>query len=55
MKIKIDIINPRPGSIWDNLTRKLGRAPTNAECRAECIRILHQPFPAPKPTNPAKP
>jgi hypothetical protein len=47
MKIKIDILNPRPGSIWGELARKLGRAPTAAECKAECLRILN--------SNPPKP
>lgn len=45
MKIKIDIINPRPDSIWEKLTRKLGRNPTSAECRAECLRILNSDKP----------
>jgi hypothetical protein len=43
MKIKIDILNPRPGTIWDELTKKLGRTPTAAECKAECLRILNRP------------
>jgi hypothetical protein len=37
MKIKIDILNPRPGSIWDELTKKLSRTPTAAECKAAYV------------------
>jgi hypothetical protein len=47
MKIKIDILNPRPGTIWAELARKLGRAPTAAECKAECLRILNSNHPKP--------
>jgi len=27
-------------TIWEVLQARLGRNPTNAECRAECLRIL---------------
>jgi len=27
-------------TIWDNLVKKLGRDPTNDECRDECHRIM---------------
>ena len=27
-------------TIWEALSAKLGRAPTNAECRTEILRIL---------------
>jgi hypothetical protein len=43
MKIKIEILNSVPGSIWDKLEAKLGRAPTSKECRDECRRIISAP------------
>lgn len=30
----------RKPTIWENLVKKLGRDPTNAECRDECRRII---------------
>lgn len=32
--------NHNPDTIWNRLARKLGREPTNAECREEVFRIL---------------
>lgn len=32
----------RKPTIWENLVRKLGRDPTNAECREECHRIMQE-------------
>lgn len=29
-------------TIWDALSEKLGRAPTGAECRDECQRIIRE-------------
>ena len=29
-------------TIWENLVKKLGRNPTNAECREECWRIMQE-------------
>lgn len=29
-------------TIWQNLVIKLGRNPTNKECRAECLRIIRE-------------
>ena len=30
----------RKPTIWENLCERLGRMPTNAECREECFRIM---------------
>ena len=32
----------RKPTIWENLCKKLGRNPTNAECREECLRIIRE-------------
>lgn len=32
--------NDNPNTIWNTLARKLGREPTNAEAKAEVLRIL---------------
>lgn len=32
----------KPKTIWENLVEKLGRNPTNAECREECFRIMRE-------------
>ena len=32
----------RAPTIFEALTEKLGRAPTNAECREECRRIIRE-------------
>ena len=32
----------RKPTIYDNLAAKLGRNPTNEECKAECFRILNE-------------
>jgi DNA-directed RNA polymerase specialized sigma subunit len=42
VKVSIDVINPRPDSIYAVLKRKLGREPTNNELAAEVRRILSE-------------
>jgi hypothetical protein len=32
----------RKPTIWEALASKLGREPTNAEAKAECLRILEE-------------
>jgi hypothetical protein len=49
LKVTVDVINPRSDSIYSQLAEKLGRAPTNAECREECFRILDR---VPDPRQP---
>lgn len=34
--------NDNPTTIWNTLARKLGREPTNAEAKAEVLRILRE-------------
>ena len=40
MKITIDILNPKPDSIYSTLEKKLGRKPTSQEIKTEIQRIL---------------
>jgi hypothetical protein len=40
MQIIITHHNANPDTIWNRLTAKLGRQPTNAEASAEVRRIL---------------
>lgn len=39
-KTTITVHNAGPHTIWAKLAEKLGRDPTNAECRDECRRIM---------------
>ncbi len=32
----------RRPTIWEELVKKLGRDPTSAECRTECLRIMDE-------------
>ena len=34
--------NDNPSTIWNRLAARLGRAPTNHECRDEIYRILRE-------------
>jgi len=40
MKITVTVTNNNPDTIYNKLAAKLGRAPTNAECKEEIFRIL---------------
>lgn len=40
LRVTFDIINPSKDSIYCILERRLGRKPTNAECREEIFRII---------------
>lgn len=40
MKITIEVVNPRPDSIYSKLEKKLGRKPTTQEIQDEVRRIL---------------
>jgi hypothetical protein len=40
IRVTIDVINPRPDSIYSCLKGKLGREPSHDELTAECKRIL---------------
>lgn len=40
MKITIEVINPKPDSIYSQLEKTLGRKPTNEEIKTEITRIL---------------
>ncbi len=40
VRVTVDVINPRPDSIYEVLKCKLGRTPTNDELRIECQRIM---------------
>lgn len=42
MKITITWHNAHPNTIWGKLAAKLGREPTDAEAKAEVLRILRQ-------------
>lgn len=38
--VTVTVTNNNPSTIYNVLARKLGREPTNAECRDEIHRIL---------------
>ena len=38
--MKITFTNKNPNTIWNKLTEKLGRAPTNEECSEACRAII---------------
>jgi hypothetical protein len=40
MIVTVTFRNDNPNTIWNTLARKLGREPTNAEGKAEVLRIL---------------
>ena len=40
MKITFTVTNNNPDTIWNKLAARLGRDPTNEECRAECHKIM---------------
>lgn len=40
MKLTVTVTNRNPNTIWNKLAAKLGRNPTNEECKAEIHRIL---------------
>lgn len=40
LKVTVTWRNDNPNTIWNVLARKLGREPTNAEAKAEVLRIL---------------
>jgi hypothetical protein len=40
MKITFKITNANPETLWNQLTRKLGRPPTNQECKAAIFAAL---------------
>jgi hypothetical protein len=42
MKITMTWHNDNPNTIWNKLAAKLGREPTNAEAKAEVLRILQE-------------
>ena len=38
--VTFTVLNDNPNTIWNRLAARLGREPTNAEARAEVLRIL---------------
>lgn len=40
VKITFTVHNHNPNTIWNKLAARLGREPTNAEAKAEVLRIL---------------
>lgn len=38
--VTVTVRNDNPNTIWNRLAAKLGREPTNAEAKAEVLRIL---------------
>lgn len=40
VKITFTVRNDNPDTIWNRLAVRLGREPTNAEAKAEVLRIL---------------
>ena len=42
LRVSISFTNDNPDTIWNRLADRLGRAPTNAEARAEVLRILRE-------------
>lgn len=42
MKITVTFTNSNPATIWNQLAAKLGRQPTNAEAKAEVLRIMNE-------------
>lgn len=42
MKVTVTWRNDNPNTIWNVLARKLGREPTNAEAKAEVLRIMSE-------------
>ncbi len=40
MKVTVTFTNDNPATIWNQLAKRLGREPTNAEAAAEVRRIL---------------
>lgn len=40
MKVTVTFTNDNPNTIWNQLAKRLGREPTNAEAAAEVRRIL---------------
>lgn len=47
MRITVTWHNAGPHTIWGRLAARLGREPTNAEAKAEVLRILRgEPAPA---------
>lgn len=42
VKITVTWHNANPNTIWGKLAARLGREPTNAEAKAEVLRILRE-------------
>jgi len=42
MKVTVTWNNDNPNTIWNKLAARLGRDPTNAEAKAEVLRILDE-------------
>lgn len=42
IQINFTVTNDNPDTIWNKLVAKLGRDPTNDECRDEIHRLLEQ-------------
>ncbi len=42
MNITISFHNPNPNTIWNRLKEKLGREPTNEECKERIFEILDE-------------
>ncbi|WP_274533370.1 MULTISPECIES: hypothetical protein [unclassified Rhizobium] len=40
IQINVTVTNNNPGTIYNRLKARLGREPTNQECKAEIFRIL---------------
>jgi N-glycosylase/DNA lyase len=40
MKITLTVTNNNPQTLWNRLTRQLGRPPTNQECKAAIFAAL---------------
>ncbi len=40
VEITVTVVNNNTDTIWNKLAARLGREPTNAEAKAEVIRIL---------------
>lgn len=41
-RVTVMFANKNPDTIWNRLAAKLGREPTNAEAKAEVLRILDE-------------
>ena len=42
LSVNVTVTNKNPNTIWNKLTAKLGREPTNAEAKQEVLRIINR-------------